>query len=144
MRVNPRSIYGFLSASSDSYNIAIPWQTSVQDGAFAMNYDRAKAMEHNLICWANTNWGERVMRFRFGLDARRSLFDPITILKEKLIATTNQQIPIYFPLIVVDSVDVISSDEDNSLSNNAIRYSLRAHFKDDDNDKILVNTILGT
>ncbi len=138
-----RNIYGFLSASTDPYNMSIPWKISVQDGAFQMNYKKSDAIRDNLICWANTNWGERPMRFRFGLDARRSLFEPIEIAKEKLRNNTNQQLPIYFEEVVIDSLEVLSSQEDETVPENSLRYRLVVHLKEDETQVISINVVLG-
>lgn len=140
---NSRFLYGFLSSSSDPYNISIPWKFSSQDGAFQMNYDKTRAVQDNLICWANTNWGERPMRFRFGLDARRTLFEPINIAKEKLKNNTNQQFPIYFSELNLESLEILSSDDDSSIPDNAIKYKLKAHFKEDEEQKVAVDVLLG-
>lgn len=138
-----RFLYGFLSGSSDPYNISLPWRVSTQDGAFQMNYDRAQAARDNIIAWANTNRGERPMRFNFGLDARRALFEPIQTTKEILKNNTNQQFPVYFGFLKIESLEISSFDDDSSIKENEIRYKLKASFRDNPDLKVSVDLSLG-
>ena len=141
--VLPRLLYGFLSQSTDPINLTIPWQTSDQDGLFQMNYSLEKAVETNLRSWAKTNRGERPMRFEFGLDARRMVFEPEPIAKEFLLNRARQQLTRYFGFLQINELDVIISSEDEGLSENNIRIVIRAQFKDDENKKIFVSEEVG-
>lgn len=141
--VIPRLIYGFLSQSTDPLNLTIPWRISNQDGMFQMNYSREKAVETNLRAWAKTNWGERPMRFHFGLDVRRMLFEPEPIAKEVLLNNARSQLSKYFSFLKIETLSVLSQEDDNNLPDNTIRFSLSATFTDDQERKVKISEDIG-
>lgn len=125
----PRILYGFLSASSNPINIALPWQPSDKDGLFKMEYSTTHAEYNNLKSWALTNKGERVMDFDFGLDAKRLLFEPIPVLQDKLINNARQQLGKYFPHLKIDLIELLTNEDDSSLAPNEIRLIIKAEIK---------------
>lgn len=137
-RALPRFLYGFLSSSTEPINIAIPFRPSDRDGLFKMNYSKLDAERDNLLLWAHTNKGERVMNFDFGLDARRYLFEPMSTLKDGLVNNTREQMKKYFPHLLLEEVNVLTSEEDTTLSPNSVRYILKARIKST-NDLITLN-----
>lgn len=138
----PRLLYGFLSQSVDPYNIALPWQSSNQDGLFKMNYNIVDASRDDLKAWAHTNWGERLGRFRYGLDARRYLFDPIPVAKMNILQNARDQLPRFFAYLVIDKLEILSNDDDNSIPENAVIFSLKAHFKENENKTISLEEVI--
>lgn len=143
MFISSRRIYGFLSQSSDAFNVSLPWQTSVQDGLFAMNYDIISAVTDNLVMWANTNWGDRPMRFRFGLDARRYLFEQETEAKEAIKQNAQEQLSQYFPFLQIINLDVKTTSDDDTLRSNSIRFILKASLEDSPYRTIDINEVIG-
>lgn len=141
--VLPRLLYGFLSQSTDPINLVVPWRTSDQDGLFQMNYSLERAVETNLRVWAKTNRGERPMRFEFGLDARRMLFEPEPLAKEFLLNRARQQLTRYFGFLQIQELDVITSSESEELEQNSIRIVIRAQFKDSEDKRIFVSETIG-
>lgn len=131
-----RFLYGYLSQSVDPINISLPWRTSDRDGQFKMNYSLEKSIEDNLRTWAKTNWGERPFRFRFGLDAKRYLFEPESIMKEKIKANAYDQLSLYFPFLNIDRVEVLSFEDDLKIPEYTAVFILEAHFNADENKKI--------
>lgn len=125
----PRKVYGFLSQSTKPLNLQIPWKNSTQDGNFAMNYTQVDAILTNLTAWAHTNWGERPMRFRFGLDARRYIFEPESLTKEGLISNAQDQLAKYFGYLEIKSIQVLTQEDDSNLLNNTVRFILDAEFQ---------------
>jgi phage baseplate assembly protein W len=138
----PRLIYGFLSASAEGINIKMPWGPSERDGLFKMNYSTADAVTDNLRFWAKTNKGERVMDFEFGLDARRYVFEPETVAKDKIINNAREQLPKYFSDLIVEELDVISNEDDDSIATNSLRFILRGKLRSDQNIQITVDEVL--
>ena len=124
MKKIPRISYGFLSSSAEPINIKLPWQVSEKDGLFKMNYSTTDAVYDNLQSWAKTNRGERVMDMEFGLDARRSLFNPDIVAKDVIKNNARVQLKKYFPNLIVIKVDVITSSEEESLPANSVRFIL--------------------
>lgn len=139
----PRMLTGFLSQSTDPYNIKLPWQISEQDGLFAMNYRIEDATRDNLLAWAKTNWGERPYSFRFGLDARRYLFEPVIRAKEALLMNAKDQIPRYFPFLKITFLDFLTSEDDEQIGENAIVFRFEAVFRDNEDRKISISEEIG-
>lgn len=139
----PKFLYGFLSSSVDPINMAMPWQPSDRDGLFKMNRTVSSAERDSLIFWAHTNKGERVYDFEFGLDARRSLFEPEPLAKESMLNNARRQLPKYFPHLTIDKLEFFTSSEDNSLSPNSVRMILIARPKGQESviniDEVLSN-----
>lgn len=134
-----RFLYGFLSQSTNPFNIALPWRTSDQDGYFAMNYSYSQSVLDNLKAWANTNRGERPMRFSFGLDARRYLFEQERIGKAAILSNAQQQLPVYFPHVKIVELSVKSNEDDPNIPPNAIRFFLNGEVK---GEPILLDAIV--
>lgn len=131
-RTLPRFLYGFLSASAEPINMKMPWQPSDRDGLFKMNYSTADAERDNLLFWAYTNKGERVMDFEFGLDARRYLFDPTPSIRDNLINNAREQLKKYFSHLIVEELNVLTWEEDRTLDSNTVRFLLRVRPKNQD------------
>lgn len=138
----PRLIYGFLSQSTDPYNIKIPWQISNQDGMFRMNYSLQDSIVDNLKTWAKTNWGDRPMRFRFGLDTKRAIFEQEDISRDIVENNAREQLAKYFPYLNIINLQVLTSKEAD-LPDNTIRFLLEASYKDDQDKKIVISEDIG-
>lgn len=138
-----RLLYGFLSQSTDAYNIKIPWQISNQDGMFRMNYSIEDSVRDNLIVWAKTNWGDRPMRFRFGLDTKRAIFEQESIAKDLIENNAKDQLSKFFPFLKIKRLEVLTS-RDADLPENTIKFILEATYRDDENKKIVIDETIGT
>ena len=125
----PRIAYGFLSQSVDPINMKLPWQASVRDGLFKMNYKMEDAVIDELRFWAKTNKGEYIMDTNFGLDIRRYLFDPIPVLKDNVLQNANEQLPIYFPKIRIVKLEILTADEIPEISRNAVIFKFDGVFE---------------
>lgn len=139
----PRLLYGYLSQSTDAYNLTIPWRDSAQDGLFQMNYSLQEAVETNLRAWAKTNRGDRPMRFDFGLDAYRVLFEPNPIAKEILLNRARDQMQKYFGFIKIKRLEVLTNDDSEDVLPNSVRFVLEGTFKDNEDKKIKVSEDIG-
>jgi hypothetical protein len=129
----PRFLYGFLSSSVEPINISIPWRPSDRDGLFKMNRTPEIAERDNLLMWAHTNKGERVYDFEFGLDAHRYLFEPSSKAKEVLLNNARNQLKKYFSYLLIEQLQILSPDDDNSLPANSLRLILIARLRKDGN-----------
>lgn len=138
-----RLLYGFLSQSTDAYNIKIPWQISNQDGMFTMNYSLEESIKDNLRAWAKTNWGDRPMRFRFGLDTKRALFEPETISKDIIENNAKEQLSRFFPYLSIKRLEVLTSRDSDDLPENTIRFVLEATYRDNEDKKIFISEDIG-
>lgn len=136
-RALPRFLYGFSSASLEPVNIKMPWAPSDKDGLFKMNYTRVDADRDNLIFWVHTNKGERVMDANFGLDARRYLFEPISVVQDILTENARSQISKYFKHLSIEEISVTSQEDNSSLDGNTIRFFIKLRNKNND-DMIVI------
>lgn len=141
-RTLPRLLYGFLSASAEPINIKMPWGPSDRDGLFKMNYSVADAERDNLIFWAKTNKGERVMDFEFGLDARRYLFEPSLVARDQITNNAREQLAKYFSHLQIDELRVNTWEDDNSLAANSVQFILKCTLKNNKNIQILIDEVL--
>lgn len=144
MSTPPRLLYGFLSQSTQSFNLKIPWVVSNRDGAFAMNYEKHEATRDNLIAWANTNWGERPMNFKFGLDARRYLFEERSLARRAILENARDQLSKYFKELQVQRLDVLTSEQDPSVNENSIIFILEGIINNDNNKQVKLTVKIGT
>jgi phage baseplate assembly protein W len=140
----PRFLYGFLSASSEPINMRLPWQPSDRDGMFKMNYSVLDAERDNLIFWAHTNKGERVMDCEFGLDAHRYLFSPTELMIDNLTNNAREQLRKYFSHLMIEEISIITSDDDRTLDKNTVKFRLRAIPKFDKNSVIEIEEVIST
>lgn len=124
MKKLPRLTYGFLSSSVDPINIKVPWQVNEKDGLFKMNYSTADAIADNLLCWIKTNKGERVMDLNFGLDVRRSLFNPDFVVKDVIKNNARTQLKKYFPDLIINTLEVLTPSEERTIPQNGIKFVL--------------------
>jgi phage baseplate assembly protein W len=119
----------------------MPWTPSDKDGLFKMNYTRVEADRDNLIFWAHTNKGERVMDANFGLDARRYLFEPMHVVEDVLTENARSQISKYFHHLVIEELSVTTQQQDSSMDGNAIRFFMKLRNKNNDDEIVIQEDI---
>jgi phage baseplate assembly protein W len=93
-------------------------------GVFISNYQTKDAIKNNLINYLLTNPGERLANPTFGTGLREYIFTQISnnnldFIKEDI----QQKIGNNFPNITVNSVEVLSQEEYNTI-NIVIQYSI--------------------
>jgi phage baseplate assembly protein W len=137
-----RTIYSYLSSSSQPNGTALPWTPSDgQDGMWKMNYSPEDAERDNLLFWAQTNWGELPFRFRFGANIRKYIFDQVPQLRENILDNAKSQLAKYFAHLKILKIDVYTAEDDQNLSANQIRFYLQAQTKKE--KTIEINQIIG-
>lgn len=104
-------------------------QTTGSVGFFEFTSDEFSAIRQNLKSLLVTNWGERVMHYNFGCNLREFLFEPIRngSLKERIADRIISQVATWIPFVSIEELNVIFSDEDQSLPEQSI--GLRIVFK---------------
>lgn len=138
-----RQVYGFVSQSVTPFNVALPWQSSVQDGLFKMNYSLKDAVFDDLKMWANTNRGERPFRRDFGLDARTVLFEQGPVAKEVLENRTRDQMRKYFRYLKIKRIQAVTENEDKALAANTIRLVLEFSLAENEQESFTFDKIVG-
>ena len=92
-------------------------------GVFAQSYSTQEQAISNLKNLLLTNKGERYMQPTFGTRIKSVLFDNNTpMVRETLQEVLQEDIEFWLPYISVDQIDVISSDDRQSIS-------IRLHFE---------------
>lgn len=69
------------------------------------------------------------MRFSFGLDARRYLFEQERIAKSAILSNAQQQLPLYFPHVKIIELKAQSNEDDPNIPPNTIRFFLNGEVK---------------
>jgi len=85
-------------------------------GVFTPNYLTSQAIKNNIINYFLTNPGEIPMNPTFGGGLRDYIFeqiaeDTLDFLKQDV----EQKLEKYFPSVIVNSLDVLRNDDDNSV-----------------------------
>lgn len=93
--------------------VSIPFNAP---GVFNSTYQTSDQIKSNLINYFMTNYGERYLNPTFGGNIRAAVFEQITqnnIEGLKLILT--EDIKRYFPLVVINTLDVYGTEDLNKL-----------------------------
>ncbi len=92
------------------------------DGPYRLNKDILSMIRQNFKNLVMTNPGERIMEPDFGVGLHGILFEHMTgDLFGDVVSKIKEQVGIYIPAININSIDFITSDEDQALSPNAVQ-----------------------
>ena len=85
-------------------------------GVFTPNYLTSQAIKNNIINYFLTNPGEILMNPEFGGGLRDYIFeqiaeDTLDFLKQDV----EQKLEKYFPTVIINSLDVLRNDDENSV-----------------------------
>jgi phage baseplate assembly protein W len=85
-------------------------------GVFTPNYLTSQAIKNNIINYFLINPGEIIFNPTFGGGLRNYIFDQIAentldFLKQDV----EQKLEKYFPSVIIDSLDVLRNDDENSI-----------------------------
>jgi phage baseplate assembly protein W len=102
--------------------VAIPFNAP---GVFRTTYTTKEATKSNLINFFLTNKNERYLNPTFGGNLRAFIFQQITTgnldsLKEDI----QYQLSLYFPQVIIDSLEVTSSEDYNQV-NIILKYNIK-------------------
>lgn len=100
-------------------NLYIPLVYSNDDGPYKTTKDLTRAIYQNLYTLFNTNMGERVMDYDFGIGLKRFLFENVTQYTiQKLEERIYTQIRKYMPFISILKLTMNFQEEYNRLNIN--------------------------
>jgi phage baseplate assembly protein W len=93
-------------------------------GVFTPNYLTSQAIKNNIINYFLTNPGEIILNPTFGGGLRNYIFEQIAentldFLKQDV----EQKLEKYFPSVIIDALDVLRNDDNNSVSVQ-LKYSI--------------------
>lgn len=91
-------------------------------GHFQTTEDEFEAVSNDIHSILVTNWGERVMHYDFGCNLREFLFEQIDKeeLRQKIADRISSQLAKWLPFVIIDELNVVLSEDDNSISENEI------------------------
>lgn len=94
--------------------IEIPFSSK---SVFSSNYQTKDAIKNNLINFFLTNRGERYLNPSFGSILREKLFENINgDLEDEIRSIVENAIEIYFPRVEPKDIQVLSSEDNNTIS----------------------------
>jgi phage baseplate assembly protein W len=107
---------------STALGVAIPFTSP---SVFTSVYTTLEQTKYNIINFVLTDRRERPFNPNFGAGIRTRLFEQITVDDlDNLKQSVSNQIESYFPNVIVNSLDITSNVNDNSISM-TLKYSLK-------------------
>ena len=121
MAFGAKRIYPIDTKPGTGVGVAIPFNAP---GVFKTTYTTREATKSNLINFFLTNKGERYLNPTFGGGLRAFLFQQITEgTTEDLKQDIQQQLGLYFPQIVIESLNIDSIPDINQI-NVVLKYNI--------------------
>jgi len=121
MAFGAKKIFPIDTKPGTAVGVSLPFNAP---NTFFSTYTTQDAIKNNLINFLLTNNTERFLNIDFGANLRQFIFEHITsdnlnYLKESI----QSLIKTYFPNVLVNKVDIISSQDNNEI-NIQINYSI--------------------
>tara|TARA_R100001460_G_scaffold35497_6_gene68278 strand:+ start:808 stop:1212 length:405 start_codon:yes stop_codon:yes gene_type:complete len=114
------------------------------DGPYQLNKNLKQTVNQNLKMLVLTSPGERVMVPEFGVGLRRFLFeqvndDTFSNLADRIVEQTN----FYLPIVNIEKINFITSDENPALALNEVQVSIKYNILPfDGTDQLLITSQL--
>ncbi len=122
----------------------IPLIYDSTDGPYQLNKNLKQTINQNLKMLVLTSPGERVMVPEFGVGLRRFLFehigeDTFSNLADRIVEQTN----LYLPIVNIEKINFITSDENSTLGLNEVQISIKYNILPyDGTDQLLITSQL--
>jgi len=122
MAFGAKRIYPIDTKPGTGVGVAIPFNAP---GVFKITYTTKEATKSNLINFFLTNKNERYLNPNFGGNLRAFIFQQINTgnldsLKEDI----QYQLGLYFPQVVIDTLEITSSEDYNQV-NIVLKYNIK-------------------
>jgi phage baseplate assembly protein W len=113
MAFNPQQINPIDLNPNIAIGVNLPFNNP---GVFTSNYITSQAIKNNIINYFLTNPGERPMNPTFGSGLKNFIFeqiaeDTLDFLKQDI----NQKLESQFPNIIVNSLNILRNDDQNTI-----------------------------
>jgi phage baseplate assembly protein W len=119
----------------------IPLSYDVVDGPYRLNRTLGETIKQNFKNMVLTMPGERIMIPEFGVGLYGYLFENVNgNTFDALVERLTEQTQTYMPMINLQNIDFLTSDEDPSLSFNEVRVSIKYNILPLDEDAELLIT----
>lgn len=114
MAFGAKKIFPLDTKPGTAVGIGLPFNAP---GVFRSTYLTKDAIKNNLINFFLTNQGERYLNPTFGGNLRAFIFEQITNGNlESLKEDIQTQLSLYFPNVLISSLDVLSSTDTNEIT----------------------------
>jgi phage baseplate assembly protein W len=114
MAFGAKKIFPIDKKPSTAVGVDIPFNAPA---VFMSNYLTQDAIKNNLINFFLTNQNERYLNPNFGGNLRAFIFEQIaTDNLEGLKEDIQSQLGLYFPNVIISSLDILSSPDTNQIS----------------------------
>tara|TARA_R110002110_G_scaffold55595_4_gene158661 strand:- start:833 stop:1237 length:405 start_codon:yes stop_codon:yes gene_type:complete len=125
---------------------SLPLTYDAADGPYRLNKTLGATIKQNLKMLVLTSPGERIMDPNFGVGLRRFLFDNIgDETFTDIVTRMKQQLTEYMPIVNLQQVQFITSDEDSSIPINQVVVSVRYSIEPfNASDELIITSSLTT
>jgi len=114
MAFGAKKIFPIDTKPGTAVGVSIPFNAP---GVFFSTYTTKDAIRNNLINFLLTNQKERYLNNNFGANIRAYLFEQITLSNSEALKDNIQNlISIYFPIIRLDTLDILENPDYNELT----------------------------
>lgn len=104
-------------------------QTTGSLGYLEPTNDVVSAIQSNLRVLLLTNWGERPMRYDFGVNMREFIFDPTTDeLRGRIAERVKAQLEKWMPFLALSELYIVFTGEQGSAVENGITIKMRVIY----------------
>ena len=124
-------------------SVKVPLLYSDRDGPYQLNQDLGSVVRQNLKNLLLTSPGERVMIPTFGAGLHEVLFENASGgLFDELTSRIYSQVQRFMPFVVLESVEFITTENDPTLSANALNIVIAFSFGNLNQKDVLKITLL--
>ena len=114
-----------MSNKGSGIAVALPLTYSPADGPYYLNKTMGQVIKQNLKNLILTAPGERLMDPNFGVGLHTYLFEQMSgDVMDQLVQAIREQKDLYIPVVNIESIDFITSDEDRTLGYNEVQVIL--------------------
>jgi len=126
----------------EGISVKLPLTYDPADGPYLLNKTLGETVKQNLKMLVLTSPGERIMDPNFGVGLRNFLFESIGDDSFTAIVTRmKQQLAEYLPIINLESVQFVTSDEDASIPVNQVMVAIKYNLDPfNEKDELIITT----
>jgi len=126
----------------EGISVKLPLTYDPADGPYLLNKTLGETVKQNLKMLVLTSPGERIMDPNFGIGLRNFLFESIGEDSFTAIVTRmKQQLAEYLPIINLESVEFVTSDEDVTIPVNQVMVAIKYNLDPfNEKDELIITT----
>ena len=114
----------------EGISVKLPLTYDPADGPYLLNKTLGETIKQNIKMLVLTSPGERIMDPNFGIGLRNFLFESIgDETFTDIVTRMKDQLAEYIPVVNLESVEFITSDEDSTIPINEIVVSVKYNIE---------------